>query len=228
MPCTCAASTWDHSGSDELIARRPDAETPEFDITAMVDLVFLMNLYFLVTFVTVAMGEMALPAADHASALDADTAVVLSLVRSLDGESVTVYLGDGEKGEADQRRRPARAARAGRDRGGRRRRQNGRAAQGRDQSPAGRFVSHLVAASPATTSNCTSPCWSERASNVHAIQVQTVRQDAVRSAEARRAEAEVPQLPRGSHRARRRCRRNRQARDRRDEIVDDRRRAADR
>jgi biopolymer transport protein ExbD len=73
---------------------------PEFDITAMVDLVFLMNLYFLVTFITVAMGEMALPAADHASPLDADTAVVLSLVRSLDGQSVTVFLGDGEKGEA--------------------------------------------------------------------------------------------------------------------------------
>jgi biopolymer transport protein ExbD len=88
------------SGSEEFIARRSDEDTPEFDITAMVDLVFLMNLYFLVTFLTVAMGEMALPAADHASALDADTAVVLSLARSLDGESVTVYLGDGEQGEA--------------------------------------------------------------------------------------------------------------------------------
>jgi biopolymer transport protein ExbD len=87
------------SGSEELIARRSDEETPEFDITAMVDLVFLMNLYFLVTFLTVAMGEMNLPAADHATALDADTAVVLSLARSLDGESVTVYLGDGAKGE---------------------------------------------------------------------------------------------------------------------------------
>ena len=87
------------SGAEELIARRSDEETPEFDITAMVDLVFLMNLYFLVTFLTVAMGEMALPAADHASPLNADTAVVLSLARSLDGESVTVYIGDGEKGE---------------------------------------------------------------------------------------------------------------------------------
>ncbi len=87
------------SGSDELIARRPDTETPEFDITAMVDLVFMMNIYFLVTFITVAMGEMNLPSADHATALDADTAVVLSLVRSLDGESVTVFLGDGGKGE---------------------------------------------------------------------------------------------------------------------------------
>jgi hypothetical protein len=65
----------------------------------MVDLVFLMNLYFLVTFLTVAMGELALPAADHATALDADTAVVLSLVRSLDGKSATLYLGDGEKGD---------------------------------------------------------------------------------------------------------------------------------
>jgi hypothetical protein len=60
----------------------------------------MMNIYFLVTFLTVAMGELALPSADHAQALDADTAVVLSLVRSLDGQSVTVYLGDGEKGEA--------------------------------------------------------------------------------------------------------------------------------
>lgn len=89
-----------HTGSETLIARRSESEMPEFDITAMVDLVFLMNLYFLVTFITVAMGQMVLPAVDHASALDADTAVVLSLVRSRDGESVSVYLGDGEKGEA--------------------------------------------------------------------------------------------------------------------------------
>lgn len=87
------------SGSDELMARRPDQEPPEFDITAMVDLVFLMNLYFLVTFITVAMGEMNLPSADNVTSLDADSAVVLSLARSLDGESVTVYLGDGIKGE---------------------------------------------------------------------------------------------------------------------------------
>jgi len=88
------------SDSDELMPRRRDEENPEFDITAMVDLVFMMNIYFLVTFITVAMGEMKLPAADHASPLDADKAVILSLVRSLDGESVTVYVGDGTKSEA--------------------------------------------------------------------------------------------------------------------------------
>ena len=88
------------SGAGQLMPRRPDEEMPEFDITAMVDLVFMMNIYFLVTFITVAMGEMNLPSADHASALDADTAVILSLVRSLDGESVTVFIGDGDEGEA--------------------------------------------------------------------------------------------------------------------------------
>ena len=85
------------TGSDQLIARRPDSEPPEFDITAMVDLVFMMNIYFLVTFVTVAMGELNLPAATHVTALDADSAVILTVARTLDGKSVAVYLGDGTK-----------------------------------------------------------------------------------------------------------------------------------
>jgi biopolymer transport protein ExbD len=87
------------SASDELIARRPDSEPPEFDITAMVDLVFMMNIYFLVTFVTVALGELNLPSADHCTALDADSAVVLTVVRSLDGKSVVVGFGEGNETE---------------------------------------------------------------------------------------------------------------------------------
>src|SRR5262249_12147701 len=87
------------SGSDELIARRTEFEQPEFDITAMVDLVFMMNIYFLVTFITVSLGGIALPTAKHVSALDAESAVILTVVRTLDGKSVNLYLGDGEKGE---------------------------------------------------------------------------------------------------------------------------------
>src|SRR3954469_14126768 len=87
------------TGSDQLMARRLDPEPPEFDITAMVDLVFMMNIYFLVTFVTVAMGELALPTAKHVTALDADSAVIFTVTRSLDGKSITVYIGDGQKGE---------------------------------------------------------------------------------------------------------------------------------
>src|SRR5262245_52051422 len=75
--------------------RHPDAE---FDITAMVDLVFMMNIYFLVTFITVALGELNLPTAVHASPLDRDKAVVISVLAGPDWRTVFVYLGDGKKG----------------------------------------------------------------------------------------------------------------------------------
>ena len=87
------------TGSDQLIARRLDPDPPEFDITAMVDLVFMMNIYFLVTFATVAVGGFTLPTARHVTALDADTAVIFTVARTLDGKSITVYIGDGQKGE---------------------------------------------------------------------------------------------------------------------------------
>jgi biopolymer transport protein ExbD len=66
----------------------------------MIDLVFMMNIYFLVTFLTAALGEVDLPTATHVAALDADTAQIVTLIGSLDGDSVTVHLGDGEAGEA--------------------------------------------------------------------------------------------------------------------------------
>jgi biopolymer transport protein ExbD len=87
------------SGSDQLFSRRLDPEPPEFDITAMVDLVFMMNIYFLVTFVTVALGGLSLPSARHVAALDADTAVIFTVTRTLDGKSIALFIGDGNKGE---------------------------------------------------------------------------------------------------------------------------------
>jgi len=83
----------------ESIHRKHQHENPEFDITAMVDLVFMMNIYFLVTFVTVALSGFELPSASHCLPLDADSAVVFTLLRSGRGEPVMVYLGDPEKGE---------------------------------------------------------------------------------------------------------------------------------
>jgi biopolymer transport protein ExbD len=84
-------------GSEELIPRRPHQEPPEFDITAMVDLVFMMNIYFLVTFVTVALSQVDLPAASHVAPLDADSSVVLTVTGG-GGEPVVLYVGDREKG----------------------------------------------------------------------------------------------------------------------------------
>jgi biopolymer transport protein ExbD len=86
--------------SDSLVGRKPHQETPEFDITAMVDLVFMMNIYFLVTFITVALAEINLPTASHCEALDSDEAVVLTVLGSLDGQVVSVSIGDGDEAVA--------------------------------------------------------------------------------------------------------------------------------
>jgi len=86
-------------GGDTLLARRPLEDDAEFDITAMIDLVFMMNIYFLVSFLTAAMGDIAQPTAKHVAALDPDTAVRITVLGSLDGESVSVYLGNGKEGE---------------------------------------------------------------------------------------------------------------------------------
>ncbi|MEX2317130.1 MAG: biopolymer transporter ExbD [Pirellulales bacterium] len=94
------AASWNigETGSEQLIARRSQHVDPEFDITAMVDLVFMMNIYFLVTFVLVAGAGVTLPSAVHCAALDAETAVIITIQRGPDGKSAAVYLADDTKG----------------------------------------------------------------------------------------------------------------------------------
>jgi biopolymer transport protein ExbD len=81
-----------------LLPQRKQHADAEFDMTAMVDLVFMMNIYFLVTFVTMALGEINLPPANHAAALDGDKATVVTVLAGPDWRSVQVYLGDGKSG----------------------------------------------------------------------------------------------------------------------------------
>jgi biopolymer transport protein ExbD len=81
-----------------LFPRQQRHADAEFDITAMIDLVFMMNIYFLVTFVTAALGEINLPAANHAVPLDGDKATVITVLAGPDAKTVAVYLGDGKKG----------------------------------------------------------------------------------------------------------------------------------
>ena len=100
-----------------LIAPRP-AESAEFDITAMIDLVFMMNIYFLVTFIGASMDELDLPSANRARALDAEVATTLTVLAGPDATSVKLYLGDGKSGAplldpADQEERIAEAVDAG-------------------------------------------------------------------------------------------------------------------
>jgi biopolymer transport protein ExbD len=83
---------------DGLLKRLHEHPDAEFDITAMVDLVFMMNIYFLVTFITVALGEINLPTAVHATPLDRDKATVITVLAGPDWRTVLVHLGDGKTG----------------------------------------------------------------------------------------------------------------------------------
>jgi len=79
-------------GDDGMPAAIGKHDDAEFDITAMIDLVFMMNIYFLVTFITAAMGGLELPTANHCFALDPETAVTITVAPGLDPQSVLVSI----------------------------------------------------------------------------------------------------------------------------------------
>ena len=89
---------------DVLVPSKPLVDDARFDITAMVDLVFMMNIFFLVTWVDMALAEIDLPTARHCAAADKEESVVLTIMKG-----PRVYLGDAHAGnelspgEIDQR-----------------------------------------------------------------------------------------------------------------------------
>jgi biopolymer transport protein ExbD len=85
--------------TDGLLPRPDKHDDAEFDITAMIDLVFMMNIYFLIGFIGMSLNELDLPSANHARALDGEVATIISMTVGSDGVSAVVYLGDGTKGE---------------------------------------------------------------------------------------------------------------------------------
>jgi len=76
---------------------RPHLEA-NFDITAMIDLVFMLNIFFLVTTVVAAQAELDLPVVRHCVPTDPDDSVILSLIAQ-DPGSVTVFISDGARPE---------------------------------------------------------------------------------------------------------------------------------
>ncbi|MDZ4685043.1 MAG: biopolymer transporter ExbD [Planctomycetaceae bacterium] len=88
----------EHLDDEEpLTPHRGKHDEANFDITAMIDLVFMLNIFFMVTTVTAALSEMDLPVVRHCVATDAESAVVVSLVTH-DGHEATVYLSDSPDG----------------------------------------------------------------------------------------------------------------------------------
>ena len=85
---------------DVLVPSKPLVDDARFDVTAMVDLVFMMNIFFLVTWVDMALAEIDLPAARHCAAADKEESVVLTITKG-----PRVYLGDAQRRRRTQPRR---------------------------------------------------------------------------------------------------------------------------
>src|SRR5262245_11621889 len=71
---------------------------PEFDITAMIDLVFMLNIFFLVTSVGAVMAQPNLPAARNVTAADEANSVIITVLINGDPKSPTVFIGQEGEG----------------------------------------------------------------------------------------------------------------------------------
>jgi len=67
----------------------------KFDITAMIDLVFMMNIFFLVTTVTAALAEIDLPTARHCAPADRDNSVIFTILASADRGAGQMTIDEG-------------------------------------------------------------------------------------------------------------------------------------
>ncbi len=100
---------------EPLLARNANHNEANFDITAMIDLVFMMNIFFLVTMVSAALEEINLPSSNHCVAADVDASIIVSILESPDvGGAGLVFLGEASSGQAlvtlDEQERQIRAA----------------------------------------------------------------------------------------------------------------------
>lgn len=101
---TSAPSPFDE---DVLVPKKSLVDDAHFDVTAMVDLVFMMNIFFLVTWAEMARAEIDLPMARHCAAAEREKSTVFTITAGTG--SPVVYVGDGtgsgqlSPGEVDRR-----------------------------------------------------------------------------------------------------------------------------
>ena len=94
-PAPAASSGPKPFEENALVPRKPLADNASFDITAMVDLVFMMNIYFLVSWIVAASAEIDLPTARHCRAGDPEEAIIVTITG---GATPAVYLGESNVG----------------------------------------------------------------------------------------------------------------------------------
>jgi biopolymer transport protein ExbD len=93
---------YDQNGTDDdrgpVIAHRPVRDTGELDITPMIDVTFLLLIFFLVSTTTAMQSAVDLPPARHGEGVSSRTSVVVTVAGSPGGAQAQVYLGDGTSG----------------------------------------------------------------------------------------------------------------------------------
>jgi biopolymer transport protein ExbD len=73
---TAAPSPFD---DDVLVPKKALVDDARFDVTAMVDLVFMMNIFFLVTWAELARAEIDLPRAKHCKVAEIKLSVIFAI-----------------------------------------------------------------------------------------------------------------------------------------------------
>ena len=92
-PEPAASSAPSAFDEDTLVPRKWLVDDARFDVTAMVDLVFMMNIFFLVTWAEMARAEIDLPKAKHCTAAERSRAIVFTIMKG-----PAFFLGDGPSG----------------------------------------------------------------------------------------------------------------------------------
>jgi len=101
--------------AEAIVFRRPRQEEVSFDITPMIDVTFLLLIFFLVTSAMDVGRAVELPAARFGKGMNASLALVMTVVYQGETAPPAVYLADGKVGtplpdDADQQRNQILAA----------------------------------------------------------------------------------------------------------------------
>ena len=81
------------------IVRRPIKDTADLDITPMIDITFLLLIFFLVSSTSDAQTSVDLPSARHGQGVNERTSTIVTVDAPTGGGPARVYLGDGTAGK---------------------------------------------------------------------------------------------------------------------------------
>jgi biopolymer transport protein ExbD len=92
-PAPAASAAPSPFAEDTLIPAKRLVDDARFDVTAMVDLVFMMNIFFLVTWAEMARAEIDLPRAKHCVAAAQNQSVIFTIIKG-----PAFFIGDSSSG----------------------------------------------------------------------------------------------------------------------------------